>query len=354
MKYSIVIPTYNGEKFIYETLTSACFQERLADEIIIYDDGSKDRTLEICRSDAFKEKIQIYENKNGPSGFVNSWKKAIGKAKYNYVTLLHQDDLLHHSYLRVIENALKDYPDVRHIYSACNYIDEYGNVTREPPKPLSLEPILYSGKEYRHNYLQSVAFRRHIHRCPGVTTSRELLDICPYREEAGHIADDDFFYRIGKYTDVLGISAPLASYRAHRNSETGRLEEKEFIYRLARDYVFQCNFHSNFEYFELSDVNTLNRLAVKYINLLLRYGLVSGRKEIVTSALQFKQIFRLTSKYNIYKYSSWRYKIIWLGSSFVKKNNMNYFLNYMMKMARIKRRLSKRSRKLSFFDLKLD
>lgn len=58
---------------------------------------------------------------------------------------------------------------------------------------------------------------------------RDIFKVCQYREEAGHIADDDFFYRVGQYTDVVGILSPLASYRLHSKSETGHLKNMQLV-----------------------------------------------------------------------------------------------------------------------------
>jgi len=72
-----------------------------------------------------------------------------------------------------------------------------------------------------------------------MTERRLLLNECRYRKEAGHIADDDFFYRVGKFTDVVGISQPMASYREHQQSLTGKTKLIDLV--LARDYLFQID-----------------------------------------------------------------------------------------------------------------
>jgi glycosyltransferase involved in cell wall biosynthesis len=324
MDFSIIIPTYNGERYIRETLKSACSQERPADEIIISDDGSTDGTLKICRSYEFRDRVKIYENSDGPSGFVNGWKRAIERSNCDYVTLLHQDDLLHDSYLRIVAEALRVYPNVGHVYAACNYIDRYGNIIKKPPEPWLMKPRLYTGKEYRHNLLRSVLIRKDIHRCPGVTTSRKLFSMCTYRDEAGHIADNDFFYRIGNYTDVIGISAPLASFRHHEKSETGRLNDVELVLRLAKDYTFQSKFHSNCEYFEMDDIAVLNELAIKYINSLLNYGLMLIENRYVRSALELKNDINPVLKRGFYSYLPFHHKAMWIVLQYFEKTDLHF------------------------------
>lgn len=234
MTFSIVIPTYNGADFVEQALLSVLNQTRPADEIVISDDNSSDDTLAICQK--YTDRIKIYRNLQGPSGFVNGWNHAIEKATGEYISILHQDDLLASTFLEEVEKALAVYPDVKHLFTPCNYIDGDGNILQDPDYCTS-EIKRYTGIEYVRAY-QTIG-RPHIHRCPGVVTHRDIFKVCQYREEAGHIADDDFFYRVGQYTDVVGILKPLASYRLHSKSETGHLKNIQLIQRLAHDDIFQ-------------------------------------------------------------------------------------------------------------------
>ena len=185
---------------------------------------------------------------------MNGWNHAIEKATGEYISILHQDDLLASTFLEEVEKALAVYPDVKHLFAPCNYIDGDGNNLQDLDYCTS-EIKRYTGIEYVRAY-QTIG-RPHIHRCPGVVTHRDIFKVCQYREEAGHIADDDFFYRVGQYTDVVGILSPLASYRLHSKSETGHLKNMQLVQRLAHDYIFQvkqwmeCDFmgKKEFEYF---------------------------------------------------------------------------------------------------------
>lgn len=236
MKFTILIPTYNGADYVEEALLSAINQTRKADAIIVSDDNSTDKTLEICSR--YNEHIHIYKNENGPSGFVEGWNNAINLVDDGYIAILHQDDLLAPTFLEEAEKALSKNPDVKHFFVPCNYIDGDGTIKREP-NYCDGNIHRYSGIEYAEAY--RTVGEPHIHRCPGVITHRSIFDVCKYRKEAGHIADDDFFYRVGQYTDVVGVLKPLASYREHEKSETGHLENIKLVRRLANDYIFQVS-----------------------------------------------------------------------------------------------------------------
>jgi glycosyltransferase involved in cell wall biosynthesis len=285
MTFSIVIPAHNGESFIKQAIDSVLSQIRNAEEVLIIDDASKDTTEKIAKS--YGSKIKYNFNQKA-TGFVDAWNRAIERASGDFVTILHQDDVLHPDYLKHIEKAVVRFPKVRHFYTACNYIDEKGNVIKTPPEPHSLEPVLYSGREYAQNYLNGVITNNHIHRCPGVTTQRNLLlNECTYRKKAGHIADDDFFLRVGAFTDVVGISQPLASYRHHSGSMTQRLDLLSL--KLAEAYLFQVQYYKDgSSLLDTKDLAKINGQAVRFINLLLFQSVLYKRDEWIQRAQELR------------------------------------------------------------------
>lgn len=88
---SVVIPTYNAEKFIRECLDATIGQTYRNIEIIIVDDGSTDSTMNICKSYAEKDKrIRIYTHPN--SGVSSTRNRGIRHAKGNYIVFFDADD----------------------------------------------------------------------------------------------------------------------------------------------------------------------------------------------------------------------------------------------------------------------
>lgn len=304
MTFSIVIPTYNGADFVEQALLSVLAQTRPADEIIVSDDNSTDDTLAICQR--YAEHIKIYQNPQGPSGFVNGWNHAIAKATSDYISILHQDDLLAPTFLEEIEKALTIYPNVKHLFAPCNYIDGDGNSLWKP-EYCTREIKKYTGREYVRVY-QTVG-QPHIHRCPGVVTHRDIFKVCQYREEAGHIADDDFFYRVGQYTDVVGVLKPLASYRLHGKSETEHLANIQLIQRLAHDYIFQVQQWQKSFFLEKDEYEYFTYWAKQHAfeefyfgikqkdNLLLKSGIenINLLKSLNVELTGYKRVFVLLS-----------------------------------------------------------
>ena len=87
---SVIMTTYNHEKYIAEAIESI-LQQTLTDfELIIINDGSRDRTEEIIRSFQDNRIIYIYQENQGPSAAAN---QGILKARGKYIALMSGDDV---------------------------------------------------------------------------------------------------------------------------------------------------------------------------------------------------------------------------------------------------------------------
>ena len=290
MTFSIVIPACNGEKYIERAILSVLNQALKPDEIIIHDDNSTDSTRQICKK--YFPKVTYYFNPDGPSGFVNGWKKAIALAKSDFIAILHQDDFLYPSFLKEAENALTLNPGVRHLFTLCDYIDENELIISGGEKSvlkdrLANKIIRYSGKEYVRAYQKKYNKMPHIHRCPGVITHRSIFDEgCNYDAAAGHIADDDLFYRVGQFTDVIGIMKSLASYRIHKESETGKIGDIILVRRLVTDYIYQVHQWQNTDFMDNESKAYFIKNVYKYKKRLLGYGIKLKDDKIIDEVLE--------------------------------------------------------------------
>ena len=91
MKFSIIVPIYNVEKYLLQCIDSILNQDYVDFELILVNDGSPDDSLSICRQYAEKDKIVRVINK--PNGGSTSSRKAGAKiAKGEYVICVDSDD----------------------------------------------------------------------------------------------------------------------------------------------------------------------------------------------------------------------------------------------------------------------
>lgn len=104
---SVCIATYQGEKYIREQLASILCQLDDADEIIVSDDGSTDRTLDIIRQMA-DHRIKIVEGPHRHSPTLN-FERALQEARGDYIFLADQDDVWKPDKVQVCMKWLQEY-----------------------------------------------------------------------------------------------------------------------------------------------------------------------------------------------------------------------------------------------------
>ncbi|HEX8491552.1 MAG TPA: glycosyltransferase family 2 protein [Pyrinomonadaceae bacterium] len=88
---SIIIPVYNGEKYLAAAIESALAQDWERKEIIVVNDGSTDRSLEIIES--YRPLLTLISQKN--NGACSARNAGLRAAAGDYIQYLDQDDLLH-------------------------------------------------------------------------------------------------------------------------------------------------------------------------------------------------------------------------------------------------------------------
>lgn len=105
IEISIIIPAYNVESYIEETLESILKQSFKSYEIIIVDDGSTDSTTEIINHyiDKYPGLIKFYKQKNG--GQSSARNTALRFVEGKYITFIDSDDLIKKDYFEKLYNA---------------------------------------------------------------------------------------------------------------------------------------------------------------------------------------------------------------------------------------------------------
>ena len=105
---SVIIPVYNGEKFLSEAIFNVKNQEYQLLEIIIVDDGSTDRTAEVAAQ--FKDSARyVYQHNSGPAAARN---RGLRIAKGDAIAFLDVDDLWSDDKLKLQAGYLVDNPSV--------------------------------------------------------------------------------------------------------------------------------------------------------------------------------------------------------------------------------------------------
>jgi len=128
---SVIIPVYNGEKYLKETIESVISQTEKNWEIIAVNDGSKDGSQEILKEYEKLDpgRIRVISVENG--GVSRARNTGADLARGTYLAFLDHDDLWAPHKLEHQMKMFSDSPSLPLSFSNQTHIDEYGKTIRE-------------------------------------------------------------------------------------------------------------------------------------------------------------------------------------------------------------------------------
>lgn len=109
---SVIVPVYNVEKYLARCIQSVCGQSYQGLEIILVDDGSKDKSGVICDEYAEQDgRIKVIHKENG--GLGDARNAGVEKAEGKYLLFVDSDDRIHENLVRdTVETAEKNQADM--------------------------------------------------------------------------------------------------------------------------------------------------------------------------------------------------------------------------------------------------
>jgi len=143
-KISVIVPAYNAERYLEQTVRSAMSQTHSNIEILIIDDCSKDQTLAIAQRIAAQDaRIRVLQNETN-QGVAETRNRGIAEAQGGYIALLDSDDIWEPDKLErqlvLLQTTQADFA-----YCAYDFIDAEGkNLQRayEAPKAIDFRGLL--------------------------------------------------------------------------------------------------------------------------------------------------------------------------------------------------------------------
>jgi glycosyltransferase involved in cell wall biosynthesis len=123
---SIVIPVYNGERYIKESIDSCLNQTYRNIEIIVVDDKSVDSTLEILKGYGDRITVLPIEKQNGLGNVINV---GIKKSKGKYIARMDADDIMYPTRIEKQVQYLESNPNCVAVGGQIDIIDESSNIT---------------------------------------------------------------------------------------------------------------------------------------------------------------------------------------------------------------------------------
>jgi len=216
---SVVMPTYNGERFLQPAIESILSQSFRDFELLVMDDGSTDRTPDILREFAARDgRIIVLTNLHN-LGIAAATNRGLAAARGEYVALQDHDDIsLPHRFQKELD-FLRSHPDIALVGSAATLIDESGYAYGEFPLPCGEIDIkwrlLFFGDAFHYT---SIMVRRDA-----------LLEIGGYGENpAFRFAEAyDPFSRLAMRYHVANVPERLVLWRRHRRATSLQHEQEQ-------------------------------------------------------------------------------------------------------------------------------
>lgn len=215
---SVILPVYNGEKYLKEAIDSILNQTYSDFELIILDDCSTDNTANIIKSYSDKRIRYVYNEKN--LKIAASLNKGISLARGKYIARMDADDIaLPYRFQKQID-IFKNNPNIDIVNIRFNIMSENGNNIRKfkyniSPSSNALKYLIHIDSFICH---------------PGVMIKKEWYQKYKYKTEidAYNVEDCELWLRmISNGAQCYTIKEPLLNYRINNQSVTHVKSGKE-------------------------------------------------------------------------------------------------------------------------------
>jgi glycosyltransferase involved in cell wall biosynthesis len=262
---SIIIPVYNSEKFLKESIESAINQTYKNIEIICVNDGSTDSSLKILNE--FSDKIILISQKN--QGLASAVNTGINKMQGKWMKWLSPDDILYPNAMETLINESQKLPENTILYSNWEIIDDKGNKLRN---------------FYESNYNNLTSFEYNIRLLDkqqiNVNTTlvhSSLLQECTLRNLDDMTSIDyDFFLRAGILynTKFHLVEKSLLKYRVHSNQTSHKKIAKtlKYLENIKNDILYQLDKQTREKYdYSIKKYRKEKKIQQKILDFCLKF-----------------------------------------------------------------------------------
>ena len=287
---SVVIPVYNGEKFINSVMDDITRQTYTNYEVIFVDDGSKDSTRQNIEMHQGDPRIKYFYKSNGGPAAARDY--GIARAVGDYVAFLDADDKWMPEKLKKQVDLSEKYPSMGLTFTNSYYSD----FETKRIDGTSLPPGLRK---------EDITKRVMVNGCFMLTSSvkvkRPVFNTVGCFDEDLWFAEDwDLFFRITNNFSADFIAEPLSDHRAIRGSLSGTRAKKDIDRRIEQERIVVERIYQYAAKYGLTSKNKntiLQNLLINSVRTCLFYEENSLAREYLRKALVYNylspEIFRL-------------------------------------------------------------
>ena len=248
LKITVLMPVYNGEKYLQESIDSILNQSYSAFEFLIIDDGSNDNTVGIIE-EYQDERICLVQNEHN-LGIAATLNKGITMSRCEYIARMDSDDVAHVNRLSEQLRFMDDNPDVAVCGSLMDSVDNPQIIYDFPCGEIVDFHLLY-GPPVAH---PSAMIRK------SVLVQNGFF----YDETIKYAQDYDLWSRVSKAARITNIPQVLMSYRTHSGQVSQcNIEEQNFYANSVRRmelsflgiFVTDSDLAMHVQFFRCSTIN---------------------------------------------------------------------------------------------------
>jgi len=200
LDFSVVIPLYNREDYIGRAIGSVLSQTHQRFEILVVNDGSSDRSVDIVSGMGDSRVRLINQPNQGPSTARNT---GIRHARYNWIAFLDSDDEWLPTHLAEAARTLRQYEDLRWYFSGYSVRTQDGHTLEDhtvPEQSGRLEDFFAAVLRF-HFTLPTV----------GIVHKSVFEDVGDFSPELVRGEDLELWFRIGRRFPAVGYSPELTA-----------------------------------------------------------------------------------------------------------------------------------------------
>ncbi|WP_017746882.1 glycosyltransferase family 2 protein [Scytonema hofmannii] len=226
---SVIIPAYNAELTIGETIDSVLQQTFKDFEIIVINDGSQDRTLEILQS-IQDDRLKVISYENG--GLCVARNRGIARASGNFIAFLDADDVWTPDKLELQLAAFEEHPEAGVVYSWTYFM--YVNEQRKAISFIPSPQHSCTGNVYK-----TLLVDNFIHSGSNTLIRKQAIDsVGEFDPACTGSADWDYWLRLSLHWHFIAVPKYQVFYRKASGSMSTKVEvmRKEALIALEKAY----------------------------------------------------------------------------------------------------------------------
>ena len=228
---SVVIPAYNAERTISATIESVRQQTFSDLEIIVIDDGSSDRTLEILKA-VNDERLKVYSYQNG--GLPTARNRGIARAEGQYISFIDADDLWTEDKLEKQLAALQANPQAGVAYSWIIIMLEARN-TEEVTTYVPGKKVYF-----KDNVLSPLLLDNFVGNGSNILVKKDIIDsVGEFDPSLKSCEDWDYYLRLAAKSHFALVPEHQVIYRKAPGSMTSKVDVMETAGERVIDKIYQ-------------------------------------------------------------------------------------------------------------------